>query len=154
MIWSEYFYYEGGHLYWLSGKGLAGGLNKGDGYWRVGLQGRRYKNHRIIWEMHNGPIPKGFQIDHQNHDRADNRLENLRLVTSQGNNKNRGLPSNNKSGAIGVSWCKQRNKWRARVHLSGKSILVGYFEAFEDANAAVKAFRAAHGFDPEHGKRI
>ncbi|WP_077825984.1 HNH endonuclease signature motif containing protein [Escherichia coli] len=26
--------------------------------------GKRYCVHRIIWEMHNGPIPEGYQIDH------------------------------------------------------------------------------------------
>jgi hypothetical protein len=36
--------------------------------------------HRIVWERAHGPIPPGHQIHHVNHDRTDNRLENLQCV--------------------------------------------------------------------------
>lgn len=36
--------------------------------------------HRDVWEHHNGPIPDGFDIHHKDHDRANNRLENLELI--------------------------------------------------------------------------
>jgi hypothetical protein len=36
--------------------------------------------HRIVWDEAHGPIPDGFQIHHRNHDRTDNRLENLECV--------------------------------------------------------------------------
>lgn len=44
--------------------------------------------HRVVWEAFNGEIPQGMEIDHINTDRGDNRLENLRLVTSKGNKNN------------------------------------------------------------------
>lgn len=40
-----------------------------------------YRAHRVIWMSVNGEIPIGMEIDHKNHDRSDNRIENLRLVT-------------------------------------------------------------------------
>lgn len=43
--------------------------------------------HRIVWEMHCGKIPEGYEIDHINHDRSDNRIENLRLVKKKDNLK-------------------------------------------------------------------
>ena len=41
--------------------------------------------HRCIWEAFNGPIPGRLEVNHKNLDRADNRLENLELVTHQQN---------------------------------------------------------------------
>lgn len=44
--------------------------------------------HRVVWEAFNGEIPEGMEIDHINTIRSDNRLENLRLVTSKENKNN------------------------------------------------------------------
>jgi hypothetical protein len=41
--------------------------------------------HRMLWEAFIGPIPGRLEINHKNLDRADNRLENLELVTHQEN---------------------------------------------------------------------
>ena len=41
--------------------------------------------HRLIWESFNGAIPGRLEVNHKNLDRADNRLENLELVTHQQN---------------------------------------------------------------------
>jgi len=43
--------------------------------------------HRATWEAFNGPIPGRLEVNHKNLDRADNRLENLELVTHQQNIK-------------------------------------------------------------------
>ena len=44
--------------------------------------------HRLVWEAFNSPIPDGYEIDHINTIRYDNRLVNLRLVTSKENSNN------------------------------------------------------------------
>ena len=41
--------------------------------------------HRLVWEAFNGPIPGRLEVNHKDLDRANNRLENLELVTHQQN---------------------------------------------------------------------
>ena len=43
--------------------------------------------HRVIWVAWEGDIPDGYEIDHINNDRSDNRLENLQLLTKSQNNQ-------------------------------------------------------------------
>lgn len=47
------------------------------------VEGKRKfsKVHRIVWEVHNGPIPAGMEIDHIDMDKTNNHISNLRLVT-------------------------------------------------------------------------
>lgn len=44
--------------------------------------------HRIIWETFVGEIPEGYEIDHINTNKTDNRLENLQIVTHKENMNN------------------------------------------------------------------
>lgn len=48
----------------------------------------QFRVHRAIYETFVGEIPQGYEIDHINTVRTDNRLENLRCVTSKENNNN------------------------------------------------------------------
>lgn len=36
--------------------------------------------HRAVWEYSNGKIPEGFDIHHEDGDRSNNQIENLRLL--------------------------------------------------------------------------
>ena len=58
------------------------------GYYMVGVCGCTYCVHRLIAEAFIGPIPDGYEIDHINRNRADNRISNLRIVTRSENNRN------------------------------------------------------------------
>lgn len=46
------------------------------------------KIHRLVWETFVSKIPDGYEIDHINTVRTDNRLENLRCVTPKENRNN------------------------------------------------------------------
>lgn len=73
------------------------------------------------------------EVDHWNHDTLDNRKKNLRKATTIENARNHQRQSNNKSGAIGVSWYPRYQKWRAVMYDDKKQILIGYFKSKEEA---------------------
>ena len=63
MNWNDYFEYHDGTLIWkvAVGRKIRAGDTAGTvtsrGYVSVTLGGSKYLAHRVIWEMHNGPIP-------------------------------------------------------------------------------------------------
>ena len=105
-------------------------------YWKVAIDGVRYKTSRIIYAMHYGAFADDLQVDHINGDCRDNRAENLRLATASQNNMNTGLRRNNTSGVKGVSWCKLRSKWFAQIYVSGTNMRLGFFDDINDARRA------------------
>lgn len=128
----------------------AGSL-KPIGYRQVGIAGNLFYVHRVCYAIYHGADPYPMQIDHINHDRSDNRIENLRLVSSQENAKNQKKNSNNTSGVAGVSWQKNRNKWIAQIIVNGKYKHLGCFTNKNDAIAARRAAEKKHGFHENHG---
>lgn len=158
MDWNSIFSYKDGVLYWKVRSGTRGkpgsvaGHKKSNGYVEVSFKKTRYLVHGIVWEMHNGPIPKGKVIDHINHIRYDNRIENLRVVLCVENSQNMSQSSRNTSGRTGVHWRESRNYWEASIRVEGKLIFLGKFEEFEKAvDARVKA-EVLYGFHTNHGK--
>lgn len=81
--------------------------------------------------------PKGFVVDHINHDGLDNRKENLRNCTTAENLRNARRTEDNTSGYKGVCWNKLRKKWYAYACVSGKRIHLG---CFFDKEKAARAY--------------
>ena len=90
--------------------------------------------HRFLLELNDPNI----YIDHINRNGLDNRKENLRLATPQQNCMNRSVQRNNTSEIPGVSWRKDRKKWRAFITINGKQLSLGCYENKEDAINARK----------------
>ena len=59
-----------------------------NGYERLSTKLGAKRVHRIVWETFNGEIPDGYEIDHIEGNRADNRLKMLRCVTHKENMAN------------------------------------------------------------------
>lgn len=117
------------------------------GYITVKVEGRIYPVHRIIWIMENGDIPSGYYIDHIDGCRSNNLLSNLRLSLAKENCQNqRKSRVNSKTGILGVSFNKERNKYQASVSINKKY----YREFFEDKELAkewyLKKKREIHPF--------
>ena len=89
--------------------------------------------HREIIGAKDGQI-----VDHIDGNGLNNQRGNLRICSNSENILNvRELQSRNSSGVSGVNWCKREEKWFARVQVSGKRAVLGYFQHLEEAAMAV-----------------
>ena len=145
---------ETGELTWVAGRGKSApgrkaGSVRPDGYVRIQFNKKTYYAHRVAFFLAKGYWPK--EVDHINHDRADNRLCNLREVTTQENKCNTSLSKRNTSGRIGV--CPYMGSWRAYIHVHGERINLGDFADIEDAIRARETAEAKYGFHENHGAR-
>ena len=115
-----------------------------DGYLQVYLckEGKK-KIHSIHRLIGNAFIPNPdnlSDIDHINQVKTDNRIENLRWISSANNLRNRKKWEGTTSKFQGVSWHKHNNKWTAQIKLNGRKKHLGYFETEEEAYSVWCAF--------------
>jgi hypothetical protein len=151
------FEYRDGDLHWkarppnLAVCGtVAGYRNTKDSYWRVVIKGSMYLKHRLVFLYHYGHLPK--YIDHINGNRADNRIENLRLASRAENARNARLPCHNTSGIKGVCKPKKDKNWTCSLRTNKKLKIVGGFETKELAQEFMELWReTAHGQFANHG---
>jgi hypothetical protein len=59
----------------------------GNGYTGVILRGREHYIHRLVASAFIGTISPGWQINHRNFSKTDNRLQNLEIVTPYENHQ-------------------------------------------------------------------
>ena len=149
MNWYNILDYVNGQLFWKDG--TPAGTPHSAGYVQVAYEKGLYLAHRIVWEMHNGPIPTGHIIDHDDRNKKNNYPQNLNLVTYTGNQKNRSKGKNNVSGVTGVTWDKAKKKWYASIKIAGKTTGLGRYTDMVDAIAARKNADTLHGFHANHG---
>lgn len=153
---NELFEYRDGQLIWRVNKArakkgdVAGCVHKKTGYSALKLDGKMILTARIIYAMHHGD-PAEKDVDHINHLKSDNRIENLRLVTHQQNLRNQSKSKNNKSGTTGVFFCNTFNQWVAQIRVDGKIVTLGYFKKKRDAIFRRKLAEIAYGYHPNHG---
>jgi len=142
------FDYKGGNLYWkvkrktVNPGSLAGRLSQ-KGYIQIGVDGKMYSAHRLIFLLQHGYLPK--VIDHINGNKADNRIENLREASLSENQMNRKFGKNS-SGVKGVVWHKSNKKWMAQLAIDGVNKYFGSFDDLELAELVViEARNKYHG---------
>jgi hypothetical protein len=127
----------------------AGTLRK-DGYIQTSISKKLYLNHRLIFLMHHGFIPK--YIDHINGNKQDNNIDNLREATHIQNMLNAKLSKANSSGVKNVQWDKRRSRWAVFMRLNGKNKTYGYFKNLQEAkNTAIEVRTNLHKEYANHG---
>jgi len=108
------------------------GYKQPNHYLQACINYKSYYLHRIIGFAFLGLdiTNTKIQIDHKNHIRYDNRVDNLRIVSPQQNNWN-------KENIKGYCWDKKQKQWVARIRIAGNQrIHLGYFDNETDAHKA------------------
>lgn len=131
------FIYRDGCLYRKITRGpMKAGSRAGSvdprGYSYININGKNYLEHRLIFMMHHGFLPKF--IDHIDTDKSNSRIENLRQATGSQNQWNRGAPRNNALGIKGVRFHK--GKFLAHITVNKIQKHLGCFDTPEDAHEA------------------
>ncbi len=117
----------------------------GAGYAMASLPRPRVSNNALKMHSWINQTPDGFQTDHINGNRLDNRRCNLRTVTASQNRMNRTITAVSTTGFKGVT--RKGSRFIARVGSkdSGK-IYLGCFKTPEEAHAAyLSAAKKLHG---------
>jgi len=108
-----------------------------NGYRQLRTKKTTYTAHRIIGYAFLGldiDNPKQI-IDHINHKRDDNRIENLRIVNHKENNFN----TKDTNG-----FTKVNKKFRASISINNKTTHIGYFKTKEEAHNAYLEAKEKH----------
>lgn len=112
---------------------------------QINLKGTIVQTARVIWELHNGPIPEGMVIIFKDRDAFNCSIENLALVTR----RQKGINSQwkgGKSGHIGIHE-NDNGDFVAHIKMNGSTTYLGTFGDIDKAIAARKsAIKATKGF--------
>ncbi|MCT4654251.1 MAG: HNH endonuclease [Cohaesibacter sp.] len=126
-----------------------------DGYKTIciSIRGKEHsiKAHRLVWAWHHGEWPSGI-LDHIDHNKLNNRIGNLRIVSNLESAKNHPRRKDNTTGVTGVYRIAKRDKWRVLINHDGNLTHVGYYSTLSEAIAARKAAEKVLGFHPNHGR--
>lgn len=144
MNFEDYFYYDETSpscLRWKIQRGTRvkqgqaqGSTSKGNRYYQVGLFGKYYKVHRIIWTIVYGD-PGQQEIDHRDRDSTNNKIGNLRLATKGQNMANRKMTA--ASGYRGVYAVGP--SYKQQIRFNGVERYLGVYSSPEDQARAYDA---------------
>lgn len=116
-------------LRWIKSNLDAGCLSS-TGYYVVRINNILYQAHRIVWFLNNGKIPSDYFIDHIDRNRANNSLNNLRLITPTLNQHNK--KTADKKG----------------IYISkDKSVVQCYWRTPEGTRPSKSFYTVTHGFE-------
>lgn len=107
---------------------LKHGINS-DGYCCVVLysnnKSKSFKVHKLVAQTYLECNNNKLIVDHINNDKLDNTVENLQYITQRLNSSKD--KKNTSSIYTGVSWSKEKKKWKSCIRINGKSKHLGYF---------------------------
>lgn len=134
------FHYADGCIYRIS-SGRKCSYVRPDGYGVVELYKKKYMIHRLVWVLHHGDYGTGYEVDHINGNKSDNRIENLRLVTHASNMRNYNRKNRKSKYGRGISYNKKTKLYQVTFRYLGK---YKYYGCSKYLNVAQKIAKEAH----------
>lgn len=107
------------------------------GYTVMRFNGKVVYAHRLAWFLTHGVWPG--TLDHINGDRSDNRLANLREVSSRENAQNQRVRATRSGRLPGAHFHKPSGRFKSAIRVDGQQQHLGYFNTEEEASAAYLA---------------
>ena len=88
---------------------------------------KTYQVHQLVAVAFLGHTLCGYKlvVNHVNHNKQDNTVENLEITTQRSNSNRKHLSSSSKY--IGVSLHKKSKKWQSNINIGGKQNHLGLF---------------------------
>ena len=120
-VFSNYAANKDGDIYSLKRKKIINKNKDSNGYLFFIICSKKqekpktYSQHRFVYEVFRGPIPRFFEIDHVNSCKTDNRIKNLQLLTHKQNIEK------SKNKAI-ISTCIETGKERRFISIKKAAI--------------------------------
>lgn len=114
-----------------------------NGYLSVGLSKngcvKTIKVHSLVAMAYLNHVPNGYKlvINHINHNKTDNRVENLEITTQRENTNQKHMNASSKY--VGVHWYKAGKKWKSMIRIGNKKVYLGSFLNEFDAHLAYQA---------------
>lgn len=110
----------------------------GDGYAVRWSDGGAKNRHLILMHREILGVPDGYETDHIDGNRVNNKKINLRVVTHRQNGQNRHDKTSCKYPGVTVRKDMGATPYHSRILINGKSKHLGYFSTEEEAFAAYK----------------
>lgn len=160
---------ERGHFDIECGRFIRTKLIKGGGTYRLGPMGciantgyihmyvanYKFQQSHLVHLWFTGTLPKSKeQMDHIDGCRANDRPQNLRLVSNLINSRNSKKRINNTSGFTGVGYDYKCNKYYSKIKINYKDVCLGFFSTAQEAHKNRQDYISAHpefGFTARHG---
>ena len=115
---------------------------RNDGYKQIGLnrdgEKKQHSIHRLVAFSFLEKTEEQTEVDHIDHCRSNNMLDNLRWTTKSENNRNASRRIDNTSGESGVSYNKSNRNWRAYWHDDNMKQKYKSFSVKQYGNAEAK----------------
>ena len=125
------------------------------GYRQIKFNGKSWRAGRLAWFYVHGVEPT-HAIDHINHIKDDDRIDNLRDATGTEQQRNLPLFSTNSTGHHNISWDKVNLRYKVSVREKGNksSTTVGRFSSLKKAISARDVALSINNYHTNHGERV